>query len=70
MVLVELIYLYIVFVYNINMFIIVEYTALDTKLIFYNRSKSDEGKYTCRSVLNHSINATVMIKVDGMCLLV
>ena len=42
--------------------------ALLTNLRFYNRSKSDEGQYTCRSVLNHSINATVMIIVDGMCL--
>ena len=68
MILIELMYLYIVFVYNTNMYTVVEYIALLTNLRFYNRSKSDEGQYTCRSVLNHSINATVMIIVDGMCL--
>jgi len=48
------------------MYTAVEYAAPLMKLIFYNRTNLDEGNYTCRSVLNHSIKATVMIAVDGM----
>ncbi|XP_065900378.1 neural cell adhesion molecule 1-A-like [Dysidea avara] len=35
-----------------------------TSLIFHNRSKMDEGMYTCRSMSNHSIKDEVMIKVN------
>jgi len=41
-------------------------TVQSSTLMFHNRSKSDEGKYTCRSVNNHSIKDEMLIQVDGM----
>ena len=47
-----------------NILSVVEYTAPLMNLIFYNCSKLDKGNYNCRSMLNHSIKATVTI--EGM----